>query len=73
VQIAHDFLTDANGYDLVSHEVMRFGQESFSATFVPVDASISIRDYKQERQFTVWNDRPQAGSVHYDGSIKLLI
>ena len=25
------------------------------------------------RLFTVWNDRPQAGSVHYDGSLKLLI
>ena len=46
---------------------------SFSATFVPVDTSISIRDFKRQNQFTVWNDRPQAGSVQDDKSIKLLI
>ena len=32
-----------------------------------------MHDFDGERSFSVWNDRPQAGSVHYDKSIKLLV
>ena len=32
-----------------------------------------MSDYSQNDAFTVWNDRSQGGSVHYDGRIKLLI
>ena len=32
-----------------------------------------MSDAKKENALTVWNDRPQAGSVHYDGTMKLLI
>jgi len=71
--MASDYFTDANGFDLIKREVFRKDSDSFSASFVPVDASISIGDYKKENMFTVWNDRPQAGSVHYDRSIKLLV
>ena len=71
--MAHKFITDANGYDLVEHEVWQKGVEFFSATLVPVDAQITASDYAKEHSLTVWNDRPQAGAVHYDSSIKLLI
>lgn len=66
-------MTDANGYDLVEHPVYVDGSESFSASFVPVDASITAGDYDETSMFSVWNDRPQAGSVHGDGSINLLV
>ena len=56
--IAHKFITDANGYDLVSHPVYQDGSEPFAASFVPVDVSISASDYENNRMFTVWNDRP---------------
>lgn len=71
--IAHTFWTDANGYDLIERDVFKNDSESFSASFYPVDASITMHDSIGERSFTVWNDRPQAGSVHYDKSIKLLV
>ena len=63
-QLAHDFLTDANGYEVVSHPVVPpklFNAPqgtSFAASFVPVDASITARDYAERSWFTVWNDRP---------------
>lgn len=63
-QIGHAFWTDANGYDLIEREVFRKdSDEAFSASFYPVDASITMHDYFGKRSFTVWNDRPQAGSV----------
>ena len=34
---------------------------------------ISMIDGDKDNTLTVWNDRSQGGSVHYDGSIKLLI
>ena len=39
----------------------------------PVDASITAFNKSNDETFTVWNDRPQAGAVHYNGTIKLLI
>ncbi len=71
--IAHTFWTDANGYDLIERRVFTNDNEPFSASFYPVDASITMHDFYGKRSFTVWNDRPQAGSVHYDKSIKLLV
>lgn len=71
--IDSSYLTDANGYNLMSREVFKSGTDQFSAAFFPVDTSITIRDFAKERSLTVWNDRPQAGSVQDDKSIKLLI
>ena len=34
---------------------------------------ISMSDVDKVNALTVWNDRSQGGSVHYDGAIKLLI
>ena len=62
-------MTDANGYDIMERDVFRLGSAAFSSSFVPVDCSISVNDYQQKQSFTVWNDRPQGGSVHSDGSI----
>ena len=57
-QIFHEFVTDANGYDIVSHQVTPDGKQAFAATFVPVDTSITASDYSKKRMLTVWNDRP---------------
>ena len=62
-------MTDANGYDIMERDVFRLGNAAFSSSFVPVDSSISISDYQQSQTFTVWNDRPQGGSVHSDGTL----
>ena len=73
-KISQTYLTDANGYDLIERDVFRnTNSEAFSSSFYPVDASITMHDFEKERAFTVWNDRPQAGSVQYDKSIKLLV
>ena len=68
--MATGFLTDANAYDLVSRPVE---SGSFAGTFVPVDSQITIKNSHHTNSFKVWNDRPQAGSVHPDKSIKLLV
>ena len=55
--------------------MLRDGEDGplpFAATFVPVDVSITTRDI-MNRSFTVQNDRPQAGAVQYDKSVKLLM
>ena len=42
VTLSHNFVTDANGYDLVSHSVYKGDRSSaFEASFVPVTASIT--------------------------------
>ena len=72
-QQGHTYFTDANGFDLVERDVMRSGVDAFSKMMYPVDASITMVDFSKSRAFTVWNDRPQAGTVQDDSSIKLLI
>lgn len=80
MEIDEEYLTDANGFDLVSRKVYpKASLEYFSSAFFPVDASITIKSRvgagttDTQKSLTVWNDRPQAGSVQYDKSIKLLI
>ena len=34
---------------------------------------ISMADVDKVNALTIWNDRSQGGSVHYDGAIKLLV
>ena len=46
---------------------------AFSETFRPVDSVIKMCDHKKTTMLSVWNDRPQAGAVHDDGTMKLLI
>ena len=70
-QISHEYFTDANGYDIVRRDVFRLGSAPFSSSLFPVDASISLTDYAEDNAFTVWNDRPQGGSVHSDKAIIL--
>lgn len=45
----------------------------FASTFYPIDSVISMSDKEKVNSLTIWNDRPQAGTVHYDGRMKLLI
>ena len=51
--MASDFLTDANGYELISRPVE---SENFAATFVPVDSQITIKNSEYTKSFKVWND-----------------
>ena len=44
-----------------------------SSSFYPITSLISSCDSKKENALTIFTDRPQAGSVHQDGGIKLLI
>ena len=67
------YLTDANAYDLVARDVFKSGSGAFSSSFYPIDNSITMTDFDKLNSITIWNDRPQAGSVHDDKSIKLLI
>ena len=55
------------------HVYSQYDDTYYSASFYPVDSSITMGDSADKMSFTVWNDRPQAGSVAYDKSIKLLI
>ena len=72
--MSNEFLTDSNAFNLKKRKVFT-GEESFAKSFYPVDSSITIsgENGQGETSLTVWNDRPQAGSVHSDSSIKLLI
>ena len=56
--IDSQFLTDANGYDLISREVFKSGSGAFSSSFYPVDSSITITDFARRSSLTVKNDRP---------------
>ena len=73
-EISDEFFTDANGLELISRQVfVDKTSENFSKSFLPVTSMIAVSDKKKERVFQVFNDRPQAGSVHNDGCLKLLI
>ena len=71
--MSYEFFTDANAMGLINRSVNVPPYDYFSSTFYPIDASITMTDLARDRAFTVWNDRPQAGTVHDDGSLKLLI
>ena len=72
-QISETYLTDANGYDLMKREAYQDG-DYFTGDFYPVDSSITVNEGAGDRSMTIWNDRPQAGSVQMaDGSVKLLV
>ena len=65
-------MTDANGFQLIKRKVYR-NIGAVSSSFYPVTSLISCSDSKKENSLTILTDRPQAGSVHKDGGIKLLI
>ena len=68
-----EYLTDANGLDLMPREVYEDESGPFSASFYPVTSVISMSDFDKIHALTIWNDRSQAGAVHFDGGMKLLI
>ena len=45
--------------------------KDFAKSFVPVQSVIMVE--ADDTQFAIKTDRPQAGTVHKDGTIKLLI
>ena len=75
-QISDEYITDAQGLELIKRKVYQDKSEEFSKVFFPVDAVISMSDRNNKNSLTVWNDRPQAGAVMSNsdsGGIKLLI
>ena len=54
-----EFLTDANGLELVTRPVYRDNEDvTFSSSFYPVTSMISMSDIDKESALTVYNDRP---------------
>lgn len=72
--VSYDYFTDSNGFEMVKRKVFDEVDEApFASTFYPIDSVISMSDKENVNSLTIWNDRPQAGTVHYDGRMKLLI
>ena len=68
------FYTDANAFEIVKREIAaESSNEPFAKTLYPIDSVIKFSDATNTNMLSVWNDRPQAGAVHYDGRMKLLI
>ena len=73
IRLEREFLTDSNRMGQVRRQIAAKNTQWFSETFYPVDESITILGEDNQRSLTIRNDRPQAGTVHYDKSVKLLI
>ena len=56
--ISFDYLTDANGMEIMTRRVFEKESGSFSSSFYPITSLISMSDADKENAFTVWNDRP---------------
>ena len=57
--IAKEFLTDAQGFELMERKVYNDEDEvDFASSFYPVDSVISVYNAKKTRALSVWNDRP---------------
>ena len=72
-RLGSHYVTDANGLELMKRDVFVDYSASFSSSFYPVNTMISAFDRGAQQAFSVWIDRPQAGSVHETGGLKLLI
>ena len=68
-----EYVTDANGLELITRKVFIKNSAAVSSSFFPVTSVISMGNQNKTTALTVYNDRSQAGSVHYDGSLKILI
>ena len=66
-------MTDSNGFEMVNRAVHTSDSGPFSSSFYPVDASISVKNKGMDSALTIWNDRPQAGSVHAENKSILLL
>lgn len=55
--LAEDFITDANGLELMSRPVFVNKSADFSSSFYPVTSMISLKS-EEGKSLTVWNDRP---------------
>ena len=73
-QIRFEYYTDSNAFELGKRPIRDESDNlAFSETLRPVDSVIKMCDHKKTTMLSVWNDRPQAGAVHDDGTMKLLI
>ena len=71
--IDQEYVTDANGLELITRKVLNKNSAPISSSFFPVTSVISMGHQNKMTAMTIWNDRSQAGSVSHDGSLKLLI
>ena len=75
--LSSEYVTDAQGLEIMKRDVYNDSDQiEFSRSFYPVDSMISVSNVSRNKTLTIWNDRPQAGSVHSNsesGGIKLLI
>lgn len=72
--MSDSYFTDANAFELVERRVFMDDEaDVFASSFNPVNSLICQPNYVHTRFFGVQNDRPQGGSVHNDGKIKLNI
>ena len=68
-----EFVTDANGLELTTRKVFIKSSAEVSSSFFPMISVFSKGSQKKTTALTVYNDRSQAGSDHYDGYLELLI
>lgn len=72
------FYTDSNGLEMQERMLNYrpsfnfFSFEQVSGNFYPINSAIAIVDKTANLQFTVLNDRSQAGSAIKEGRIELM-
>lgn len=75
------FYTDSNGLEMQKRQInyrptwdltIKSGGLNITANYYPINSAIAIVDETTNMQFTVMNDRSQAGSVIEKGRIELM-
>ena len=77
-----EFYTDSNGLRMQKRKLnwreyfdeveYNHGKFNISSNFYPINTALSVFDENSTRQFTVMNDRSQAGSSLYPGNVQLM-
>lgn len=77
------FFTDSNGLQM-QKRILNYrptwdikknyndSNENITANYYPVNSAVQMRDLKQNKIFTIMNDRSQAGSALEAGQIQLM-
>jgi len=55
--IDQEYVTDANGLELITRKVFGKNSAAVSSSFFPVTSMISMGDQNKITALTVWNDR----------------
>lgn len=74
-----EFFTDTNGMRIIkrikdTRQTFDFEvDDKVASNFYPINSVLSLRDTKNNKQFSVWNDRSQAGTSLSKGEIFFVI